>query len=88
MQDFADLACRLIHDVGISKLTSLPLSLEGLDAVIEIGVWICISVEYISGRGSQLTRNNVLDLERRPIERIIGIAEEMGPNGGSVDGCL
>ena len=34
VQRFADLAGRLIHDIGIGKLTSLPLQLEGLDAVI------------------------------------------------------
>lgn len=38
--------------------------------------------------GFQLTRNDILNLERRPIKRIIGIAKEMRPDGGSVDGCL
>ena len=34
------------------------------------------------------TRYYVLYLQRRPIEGIIGITEEMRPDGRPIDGCL
>lgn len=40
VQRFSDLALCLIHNVDISKLTSFSLRLEGLNAVIEIRVYI------------------------------------------------
>lgn len=40
LQRFSDLAWRLIHNVDLGELTSFSLRLEGLDAVVEICVYI------------------------------------------------
>ena len=75
------------------KFLPLPLILEFLNFVLHINVYNNDqqSVNYLGKKDTRIrgrTRYHILDLQRRPIERIVRITEQMRSNGRSIDGGL